>query len=118
VHGDDVHACGNLPRDCFCDSALIIAFLANGHGKFIWDVMTSSPFFFFLLLLLVLNWKDAPETAEGDFIVISDPATSKKVLLLLAGGSPPSVHDMGKSSSEKKKFIRMRHYDFHALAHD
>jgi hypothetical protein len=37
---------------------------------------------------------------------------------LLAGGSPPSVHDMGKSSSEKKKFIRMRHYDFHALAHD
>lgn len=32
----------NLPRDCFCDSVLIIALLANGHGKFIWDVMTAS----------------------------------------------------------------------------
>lgn len=44
VHGDDVYACGNLPRDCFCDSVLIIALLANGHGKFIWDVMTTSFF--------------------------------------------------------------------------
>lgn len=75
----------------FCDSALIIALLANWHGEFIWDIMTFSSTCF---LIGKMPW-----TAEEDnrFYLLWPTSPKKSYLLYRQIPNCPGIRPWKKN---------------------